>query len=184
MAELAGTAYSECKAGAGNDSGKGVRYSFTIQTNGNYNFTMKVVDSVTCAPGADELIAYTQFGTFSVEGASTTPADSAKVKFVVGSSVMSSPSNVTAYKNFFNDTTNCGTPSLNLVGTASATQTLSGRTCNTYAPFPTHTTSYYNVGTFSASPKKVSININSAQVWYSGDPSAYPTSVNTTFTYQ
>lgn len=178
---IAGSATSPCQSGSGLINGHGYTYTYFLQANGNYNFSMTVVDSATCAMGSPELIKYTQFGTYSIVGAATTPSGAYKVKFSVGSASFSVPDNTYAYKVYFNSTVNCGTPSLNVVGSSSSTVSTSGRTCGPYFPFPTYTTDYYNVIVYTASPQSFQV-YSDTSLWYAGSVS-YPASVNMTYTY-
>lgn len=174
---MAGSARTACRT-SGAPAGKSYTYNYYLQANGNYNFSMTVVDSATCASGAAELIKYTQFGTWSIEGAATSPAGAYKVKFTVGSASFATPD--ATFRTYFNSTVNCGTPSLDLSGSSSSVQPTSGRMCNSYTAFPTYTTSYYNVVVFAGTTFQMDAG---SHLWNSGTAGSYPASVNTTYTY-
>lgn len=178
--DLAGSPSSTSCRTAGAPAGTSYKDGYSLQANGNYNYYVTVVDSPTCALGAEEIIKYTQFGVWSVEGAATSPSGAYKVKFTVGSAAFSAPGIATTYRDFFNNTTNCGTPMLNLVLTSSSTVSTSGRVCNSYTAFPTYTTSYYNVVVFAGSTMQM---YSGSQLWNSGTAGSYPATVNTTYTY-
>lgn len=154
--QLAGTGVA-CQSATGTGSvfgSKNYRRSLALNANGSYSYDVRfALDNTTCITnkipdGSQEVLVYSQSGTFAVNGIAATPSDATKITFTPLAATLTIRS--TMDSGTLATYMNTCSYSQNFPTNADSTKTMNGNVCNpsgsyAFGDFPVLNSPIYNI---------------------------------------